>query len=313
MSHQGRISTIAGLALASLTVLTSGAARGETAAATTMPGIRWRLSALGYARGIPNAWSASRDTPRMEMAPYPRPVTTAGGEFALLTLAEGSRRWRLGFAGFIEHDNTGRTNTANSGPLAASNKGRMLWRGSYAYYLAVQLDALGRRICGLCTAEVALSYRHESEHATASNSGGESEDYTTQPYVGDDVIVDAALAQWFGHWYLQQRLVGMWFVPGQSSYSWASAADVHVRLTRWRALHPFFSGYAEHRSGTTSRSLEYPDAYRLRAMLGVSFPSNLGDVMVFGFGDVGNNYGVQANTVEATLGCGVRLALGRAW
>ena len=313
MSHQGRISSIAGLVLASLTVLPCGAARSEAPGARATPARPWKLSALGYARGIPNAWSASRDTPRLEMAPYPRPVTTAGGELALVTLAGVSTTWRLGFAGFIEHDNTSETNTVNAGPLAASNTGKMLWRGSYAFVLAVEMDALGRRICRSCKAELALTYRHESEHATASNHGGDGEDYSTQPYVGDDLIVDAALAQHPGDWYLQQRLVGMWFLPGRSSYAWAAAADVHVRLTRWRALHPFFSGYAEHRSGTTFRALEYPDAYRLRAMLGVSFPSHLGDVMVFGFGDVGNNYGVQGNTVEATLGFGFRLALGRSW
>ena len=247
------------------------------------------------------------------MAPFPRPVTTAGAELALLSLAEGTRIRRLGFGGLIEHDNTGRTNTANSGPLAASNAGRMLWRGAYTYTVAVQMDALGRRICAVCTAELALTYRHESEHATASNAGDESEDYTAQPYVGDDVIADGALAEWVGDWYVQQRLVGMWFLPGRSSYAWAAAADVHVRLTRWRSLHPFLSGYGEYRVGTTLHALDYPDAYRLRALLGVSFPSSLGDLMAFGFGDVGNAYGLQGNTVEATLGFGIRLALGRSW
>jgi hypothetical protein len=35
--------------------------------------------------------------------------------------------------------------------------------------------------------------------------------------------------------------------------------------------------------------------------------------MILGFGDVGHRYGLQALSEEATLGLGVRLALGRSW
>jgi hypothetical protein len=254
------------LLLAALSVLAGGAARADTPAVAVAPEPppRWRWSALGYARAIPTAWSASRDTPRLEMTPFPRPVAAAGGELALVTLAEGSRVWRLDVSGLLELDNLSRTTGVNSGPFAGS-LGRILWRGGYSYTLAVQLDALGRLICSRCSAELALGYRHESDHATASNYAGDSTDFSTEPYVGDDVIADAALAQRWRDWYLSQRLVGMWFLPDRSSYSAGAAVDLHARLTRWRAVHPFLSAYAERRQGTTFQALAFHDAYRAGA------------------------------------------------
>jgi hypothetical protein len=288
-------------------------AQGPATAQSPEGASRWQIDWLGYARRIPTAWSASRDTPRLEMALFPRPVTTAGGELALFSLGRGGWRWRSGFGGFIELDNTAKTASVNSGPLASS-RGRILWRGSYSYYTSLELENAWLKIsCSSCSAEVGLTYRHESEHATASNHAGDSVDYSTEPYVGDDVMVDVAFAHRGQSFYVQQRLLGMWFLPRRSSYSLGGAVDLHVRYTGWSRVQPFVSGYAERRLGTTLQGLEFPDAYRVRALLGVALPSSLGDIMVFGFGDVGHRYGVQALTEEATLGCGVRLALGRAW
>lgn len=271
-----------------------------------------RFDWLGYARGIPTAWSASRDTPRLEMAIFPRPVTTAGGEFALFTVRDARWVLRTGFSGFLEQDSTRETTSINSGPFASS-VGRILWRGAYAYYLALELPALGAALCEGCTFEFTLGYRHESEHATASNYGGDSVDYSTQPYVGDAFVLDVAAAQTFGDVYILERVVGLAYLPDRSSYLAGVALDVHVRFTRLRRLHPFVSGYAEYRAGDKFRGLAYDSVYRARVLLGVALPSSLGDILVFAFGDVGHRYGVQAHTEEATLGVGVRLAVGRAW
>ena len=105
----------------------------------------------------------------------------------------------------------------------------------------------------------------------------------------------------------------MWFLPDRSSYSAGVALDVHARFTRWRTVHPFVSGYAEYRAGDVFRARAFGPAYRVRALVGVALASSLGDVMLFVFGDVGHRYGVKALTEEATLGIGVRLALGRSW
>ena len=44
----------------------------------------------------------------------------------------------------------------------------------------------------------------------------------------------------------------------------------------------------------------------------MALPSALGDVMLYVSGDVGNRKGIRGLTEEATLGFGVRLALGAA-
>jgi hypothetical protein len=131
--------------------------------------------------------------------------------------------------------------------------------------------------------------------------------------VGDDLILDIALEEQLGDFYLVQRVVGMWFLPDRSSYSGGIAVDAHARWTGWSWVHPFISVYAEYLDGDDIVDRAFPDAYRARMLLGVALPSHLGDVMIFGFGDVGHRYGLQALTEEATLGLGVRLAVGRSW
>lgn len=191
--------------------------------------------------------------------------------------------------------------------------GANLWRGSYAFSLAYDATSLASLTCPTCALEIALSYRHESEHYTGGNYGGAGRDFSSQPYVGDDLTLDVALEEQLNDFYLVQRVVAMWFLPDRSSYAGGVALDVHARWTGWSWGHPFVSGYAEYLFGDDMVDRAFPDAYRARLLLGVALPSQLGDVMVFGFGDVGHRYGLQALTEEATLGFGVRLALGRSW
>ncbi|MFN0249355.1 MAG: hypothetical protein ACKV2T_20890 [Kofleriaceae bacterium] len=134
-------------------------------------------------------------------------------------------------------------------------------------------------------------------------------DYTDQPYLGDDVILDAAVATTRGDWYLAARAVAFVYLPGRSSYAGGPGLDLHVR---WRGahVHPFLSGYAEQLYGTELMSRRFGNAYLVRALAGVALPSKLGDVMVYLSADAGHRKGIVGSTEEATIGLGVRLAFG---
>jgi hypothetical protein len=233
-----------------------------------------------------------------------------GGELALVTLRWPQLTLRSGFAGFAEVEFDGETDRFHLGPVPGTSRGRILWRGAYAFYLAVAPSKLGRSICDGCAVEATIQYRHESQHYTGSNAGGDGEDVSEQPYVGDDVILDLALSQRYGDWYFAQRAIGLVFLPERSSYAAGVGADLHARFLAGRFVHPFLSLYGEYLVGDDLDARVYPDAYRLRGLLGVALPSNLGDILVFGFGDVGHRYGVRILTEEATLGVGVRLTIG---
>lgn len=104
----------------------------------------------------------------------------------------------------------------------------------------------------------------------------------------------------------------MWFLPERSSYAAGASVDLHARWMPWAFMHPFVSVYGEIVAGGAWRGRHYPDAYRVRALLGVALPSDLGDVMVYVSGDVGHRYGIRISAEEATIGLGIRLAVGTA-
>lgn len=266
------------------------------------------IESLGLPRRIPRAWSASRDTPAMNLMIVPRDVRTAGGELALVTIPRRAVTVRLGFAGLIELESDGETTgLGNAFPRA---NGDLLWRGSYAYVAAVSLDRAGERICAGCAVELTAQYRHESQHYTGSNHGGPGMDVTDQPFVGDDVIVDAAFAHAIGDVRFVERAIGMWFLPGRSSFAGGPALDLHVRWCASRRVQPFASAYAEYLLGGDHGGRRFSDAYLVRGLAGLAFPSRLGDTMVYLAADAGHRKGIRGLTEEATLGVGIRLALG---
>lgn len=268
------------------------------------------LSWLGLPRAVPRSWSASRDAPAFNLMLYPRDVRTAATELAIVTLRTPVMSWRLGFAGLIELESDGRTKAFRN--LFPAGNGALLWRGSYAYYAAASFDELAARTCGGCKLELGVQYRHESQHYTGSNSGDAGMDVTGEPYVGDDVIGDVAVSVTRGGWTLLARAIGFAFVPGRSSYAGGPGLDLHARW-RWAgALNLFVSGYGERLFGTTLSGRRFDDAYLLRALTGIALDSDLGDVMIYASADVGNRKGIRGLTEEATVGLGVRLALGPA-
>ncbi len=262
---------------------------------------------LGPPRRVARSWSASRDTPAMNLLVLPRDVRTAGGELALFTSPHASFTLRTGFAGLIELESDGETQGFDLFPRAS---GGILWRGSYAYHVAVALDRVGARLCGGCALEVTGQLRHESQHYTGSNHGGPGMDVRPQPFIGDDVIVDVALARDRGAWRVAARASAMVFLPGRSSYAAGAGLDLHARFTGWRRAHPFVSLYGERLDGDDLDGRRFPDAYLVRALAGVALPSALGDTMIYLAADAGHRKGIRGLTEEATLGLGIRLALG---
>ncbi|MGE0402696.1 MAG: hypothetical protein AB7T06_38690 [Kofleriaceae bacterium] len=294
-----KAAVIALLALVALPVPTAHAERDASARVT---GTEW----LGLPRRISRTWSASRDTPSMNLLVLPRDVRTLGGELALFTWRGSSTSVRTGFAGLLELESDGET--TGLGNLFPKATGGILWRGSYAYYVALSLDDAGERMCEGCAVELGIQYRHESQHYTGSNHGGLGMDVTDEPFIGDDVIVDGAMSIASGDWLVAGRALAFVFLPGRSSYAGGPAIDVHVR---WRGarVHPFISGYAEQLFGTELMGRRFDNAYLVRALAGVALPSKLGDVMIYLSADAGHRKGIRGNTEEATLGLGIRLAL----
>ena len=109
-------------------------------------------------------------------------------------------------------------------------------------------------------------------------------------------------------------LVERWspyLLPGRSSYAAGAASISQSAGQRSRRVQPFVSLYGERLFGTELEAREFPDAYLVRMLAGVALPSALGDIMVYVSGDVGHRKGIVGLTEEATLGLGIRLALGR--
>jgi hypothetical protein len=265
---------------------------------------------LGYARKIPFAWSASPNAPAFGWSFLPRDTRAAAGEFALIRVRFDALTLRAGYMGMLELESELPTENLESFYLGGlAGHGAMFWRGHFAFQLALSFDRWARTLCAGCAVEAMLAYHHESEHYTGSNSGGTATGYPARPQVGNSFQPEVAFAARPGQFLLITRLIGSLFVPGQSSYGYGTAFDLHLRYTRFARIHPFVSGYGEVMFGTMIQGHDFPDVYRLRSLLGVALPSALGDLMLFGSGSVGYRTGLNADAREATLGLGVRLAI----
>jgi hypothetical protein len=262
----------------------------------------WRF---GFPRAIPTTRSASRDAPVFGVMMAPRGIRTAAGEMGFVAYQGHGITLRPGFLGMLELEGN-----EQPGFTLWPRQQIHFWRGAYAFQSALAFDALGQRLCNRCALEATLRFRHESEHYTGANSGGQAIDYSDRPIFGDAVVMDVASALWRGNWLLITRVLNNFFLPDRSSYSLGPGLDLHLRYAAWNSLHPFLSGYGEYLFGTEHAGIGYPDAFLVRGLLGLAIPGSLGDVMIFMSGDVGHRKGLAAYTKEASLGCGVRLAFG---
>jgi hypothetical protein len=265
---------------------------------------------LGYARRIPIAWSASRDTPALNLMIFPRDIRTAAGEFSLVSLALRDLTLRMGFNGLIELESENPTEDGSRFALGGlAGKGTMYWRGGWGLTLGASFNRWAQARCARCAFEITVGYRHESDHYTGSNSGGTGLDVRNRPYVGNDFSTDFAFSAYAGSFLFIARVANRFYLPDQSSYSLAPSLDLHARYVAFPRIHPFISAYGEYQFGTMLVGRDFPDSYLLRALAGIALPSALGDLMLFGSGDVGYRKGLNALTREATLGFGIRLAI----
>lgn len=257
---------------------------------------------LGPAREISHSSSASRDTALVSAVFTPRLVRAAGGDFAILSYATEDFTWRLAAFGMLELFGEGR---ADQGlPFPSGDIG--LWRGLFGYSVAWSLDAIARDTCGeRCALEATVSFRHESEHYTASNDGTTERRYVDYPHIGDFVMPDVASRLPLGNFDLTVRMqTKVWTSRhAQTPYRFGPGGDVVLRWRLWDHLHPFTSTFAEYYFASAA-----PDAYFIRNLSGVLIPSPYGDISVHFVSEVGHGKGFMVLREEASFGFGMSFA-----
>ncbi|HKA87983.1 MAG TPA: hypothetical protein VKE22_09970 [Haliangiales bacterium] len=256
---------------------------------------------LGPPREVSSSASASRDTPALGMVIAPHRVLSGGGELGIVSIAGDDLTLRLGFYGMVELESSGTLDRLLPYPTADIR----YWRGLIGYTAALSLDGAARALLGEGSAlEAEVGYHHESEHQTASNSGGPSEDVSDVPQVGDAIHLDVAARLRRGDVDVSVRLRERLFIPGKSSYAHAPGVDVEAR---WRALahlHPFASAFAENMFG----AYRYPDVFLVRGLVGAVVSPGVSEVYLYLFADVGHRKGLAALTKEENFGVGIRVA-----
>jgi hypothetical protein len=258
------------------------------------------LELLGPAREISHSSSASRDTAVLAIVPRPHRILSAGGDFAVASLALAEWSFRLGGFGMLELESSGEGTKL----LPFPGGDIRFWRGLYGFSLAVSADGLARDALGARGAlELAINARHESEHYTGSNEGGPGTSFADVPHIGDFVMLDVAARIPVGRLDVIARVQDKLFV-GQRAYSQGPGADLILRWRRFARVHPFSSTFAEVLFGARG----FPDAYLVRNLTGVILPSRHGDLYLFLSGEVGHRKGLAVYTEEAGLGFGLRFA-----
>jgi hypothetical protein len=299
----GREARIAGLALLLCAAVAPHRARGaeEEDVVTVVP---------GESRVISHATSASRDTGLLSYQVLPRVVLSTGGDFALLGFRFCGLELRAGMFGLIEVE------TKEAQPASFMNVpgGTYLWRGLLGYSLALSLGDLGERLLGdRGQMELAVSFRHESEHYTGSREGGEPL-FPEVPNVGDFVMPDLALRKALGPLDVELRFQVKAFLPTTDRYAYSAGPGGDL-VVRWRALslmHPFLSVFAERmigrEVGTGDARRRIPDDYTVRGLLGLIVPGEAADLMLYAAGSVGNGKGLLAFLSYREIGWGIRVA-----
>lgn len=257
---------------------------------------------LGPAREISQSTSASRDTALIAIVFTPRLIRTAGADFAIASYTAEDFTLRLGVFGMLELFGEGRV--AQTLPFPVGDIG--LWRGLFGYSVAASFDTLARNTCGDgCGLEATLSFRHESEHHTASNDGITEARYVGYPHIGDFVMPDIAVRLPLGDWELTVRAQTKIWVSRheQTPYRFGPGGDVILRWKAFDRVHPFTATFGERYFASGNL-----DAYFIRNLTGVLLPSRYGDISVHFVSEVGHGKGFMVFREEASVGVGARFA-----
>jgi hypothetical protein len=179
------------------------------------------------------------------------------------------------------------------------------WRGLYGYGVAVSFDTLARRWLGERGAlEATITGRHESEHQTGATSGAPGSDLSDVPIIGDFLMLDVAARIPIGDLDVILRAQDKQFVTTSGGYTQGPGGDLILRWRRFQHVQPFSSTFAEYLVG---RSV-FPDAFLVRNLTGVVFPSRAGDLYLFVDADYGHRKGLEVYSEERSLGFGLRFA-----
>jgi hypothetical protein len=287
-------------------LLVSPPCRAEEAAPAEPPVV----AMPGDARAISHSTSASRDVGALSYQVLPRVALGTGGDFAFLGFHFAELELRVGMFGLIEVE------TRDPAPASFLNVpgGVYLWRGVLGYSLALSLGELGERLLGARgQLELAVSFRHESEHYTGTRAGGPPL-FPEVPNIGDFVMPDLAVRKALGPVDLEARIQVKAFLSptGSNAYSVGPGCDL---VLRWRALdllHPFFAFFVERLFGRDlgdgAQRVSVPDNLMVRGLLGVIIPGEAADLMLFAAASAGNGKGLLAYREYSAIGWGIRVA-----
>jgi hypothetical protein len=265
----------------------------------------------GESHAISHAHSASRDTGLMGYQVLPRVVLTTGADFSFIGFRFSGLDLRAGMFGMFEVQ----TITEQPSAFLYVPAGPYIWRGLMGYSLALSLEELARRWLGPRGAlEIAVSFRHESEHWT----GGSAEDnekwsrrFAGAPHIGDFIMPDLAIRAPAGPVDIEFRVQCKTFLPTYGNYTAGPGLDL---IFRWRVVdwvHPFLSLFAEYLFGDTKtlagERQEIPDNYLARGLLGVMFPGETADIQIFAAVAHGHDKGLLVLRKDTRFGWGIRI------
>lgn len=265
----------------------------------------------GESRVISHSMSASRDTALMGYQVLPRVVLTTGADFAVFGFLFSGLDLRVGMFGMIE------VQTTEPEPLnfLTVPSGPYLWRGLLGYSVSLAPEELATRWLGNRGAlEVALSFRHESEHYTGSGEDLEQE-YRHIPNIGDFLLLDLSMRKAIGPLDIEARVQNKFFLSSANHkpYSFGPGGDLIFRLRLPTWAHPFLSIFSEYLFADSlerdGEVFEVPDNYLVRALLGVVFPGRVADLQIFLATSVGHGKGLLSDQEEFRLGWGIRIGL----
>jgi hypothetical protein len=267
----------------------------------------------GASTAIARATSASRDTPCFGYALTPYTVVTVGGDLAFFSLRFSGMSLRLGLWGMFELESSEPLDVSEDGFAGLFPMANIaLWRGLNGLSLALSFDDAAERWRPGSAIEVALSYRHESEHYTGSGPDV-PEEWSDVPHIGDYLMPEVALRVPFDPVALEFRVQLKVFMPGDEGSSYIVGPGIDA-IVRWRIadwVHLFSSCFFEYMFGgeldRESGTLDVPDNYLFRNLTGFVFPGRVADFQLFTSISVGHGKGLLATRESFLWGGGFRI------